>query len=734
MERRLAAIVAADVVGFSRMMAEDEVGTFERLTTVRQDILTRLIEDKNGRIFKLIGDGLLAEFASVVDAVEAAIQIQEALKKRNAAIDPNQRIELRIGINLGDLIIDGDDIYGDGVNIAARLEPLAQPGGICISREVYEHTRGKVSRPFEPAGVHRVKNIPEPLTVFRMTEAKGSQHPLRSRLKVRVAVTAVAVIAILSSTAFILRDDLVAFFDGAESGIIATEDGLPSLIVLPFENRGLPDAERYIADGLTDDLITDFSKVAGLMVIGSNTAFSYRGQTNDSRAIGQDLGVDYVLEGSVRRAGTRLLINARLTEVSSGQTVWAERLERDEAEIFSIEAGLINEIIDHLGVDVSVSERERIERLPTTNLEAYDFFLRAEEAARSGFRPGLREALSLYSDATDIDPTFARAFAAQARTEALIMRRNYDDVLPFPVARKRAYEHASRALEIDPDAAMPFAVLSELQTVDRRYEEAMRSAQLSVEKAPGEASAYLALSFAQTFFGRHEEAIENFETALRLNPLLPGYARQIVSLSYILTGRPQRAVEILEEIKDNSQGIEDFFNILAAAYGEAGQTEKAKIIADEVAQFAPHTSAQLYRVMFAHFRKQEELDRIIEAMTDAGVQEWPFDFRPGARQRLSDDAVTHLIDGNVWQGTFEGRGPGLMQISENGSMALRASTLFVTGTAFMKDGTLCIQQPGLALGRPACGAIYKSTEEKAGAGTPYSYVNAHIVFHFKPGG
>ncbi|MEM8728964.1 MAG: adenylate/guanylate cyclase domain-containing protein [Pseudomonadota bacterium] len=734
MERRLAAIFAADVVGFSRMMAEDEVGTFERLTTLRQDILTRLIEEKSGRVVKLIGDGLLAEFASVVDAVEAAIQIQEAVSNRNATTDPSQRIELRIGINLGDLIIDGDDIYGDGVNIAARLEPLAKPGGVCISRQVYEHTRGKVSRPFEPAGVHRVKNIPEPLAVFRMADPNGKPYALRSRLKARIALAAMVVVAVLSTATYVLRDDIVALFSGSQGEMFAAEDARPSLIVLPFENLGLPDAERYIADGLTDDLITDFSKVAGLMVIGSNTAFSYRDRTIDSRAVGREVGVGYVLEGSVRRVGARLLVNARLTDVSSGQTLWAERLERDEAEIFSIEVGLITETIDQLGVDVSVSERERIERLPTTDLEAYDFFLRAEEAARSGFRPGLREALGLYSEATAIDPTFSRAYAAQARTEALVMRRNYDDVLPYPVARKRAYDHAGRALEIDPDAAMPFAVLSELQTVDRRYEEAMRSARRSVEKAPGEASAYLALSFAQTFYGRHEEAIENFETALRLNPLLPGYARQIASLSYILAGRPERAVEILEEIKDSSQGIEDYFNILAAAYAEAGQMQQAQATANEVAVYAPHTSAQLYRVIFAHFQRQEELDQIIDAMLRAGVQEWPFDFQPDARDRLSAEQVGALIDGKVWQGTFEGRGPGLMQISDSGSVAMRTSTMFITGSAYVQDDTLCMQLPGLALGRSACGPIYKMAADAAGTDEPYSYVNPHILFHFGPDG
>lgn len=262
----------------------------------------------------------------------------------------------------------------------------------------------------------------------------------------------------------------------------------------------------------------------------------------------------------------------------------------------------------------------------------------------------------------------------------------------------------------------------------------MRSARRSVEKAPGEASAYLALSFVQTFYGRHKEAIENFETALRLNPLLPGYARQIASLSYILAGRPERAVEILEQIRDSSRGIEDYFNILAAAYAEAGEMQKAQATANEVARFAPHTSAQLYRVIFAHFQQQQELDRIIGAMLHAGVQEWTFDFQPGARERLSADEVAALIDGKVWQGNFEGRGPGLMQISDNGNVAMRTSTMFITGTAYVKDDTLCMQQPGLALGRPACGPIYKRAEEPAGAGSPYSYINAHILFHFSPGG
>lgn len=732
LERRLAAILAADVVGFSRMMAEDEAGTFQRLTAFRQDLVAKIIADKNGRVVKLMGDGLLAEFPSVVDAVEAAIEIQSAVSRRNANVGAANRIELRIGVNMGDLIIDGDDIYGEGVNIAARLEPLASPGGICISREVYEYTRGKVSKAFEAAGVHRVKNIPEPIAIYRVTD-QATERPSRRRIYRPGRILAALVVpVVLAASGLIYWSDKYDFPFGSPLAWMGPgNDDQPSLVVLPFDNLGLSADESYLADGLTDDLITDFSKLSGLMVIGSNTAFSYKGGDVDSREVGKELGVRHVLEGSMRRTGGRIRVNVRLIETGSGKTLWADRFDRDASEMFAVEDEIVHQALSRLKVEITATEKRQVGKLPTNNLEAYDYYLRAEEAARSGFRPDLRKALHLYAKATGLDPDFARAYSAQARTEALIMRRNYDDILAYPVARKQAYEHAGRALTIDPEAASPFAVLSELQTVDRHYEEALRSAQLSVEKAPGEAAAHLALSFVNTFVGRHQEAIVQFEQARRLNPLLPAYSRQVASLSYILNDQPESAVEILEEIRESSQGGEDYLNILATAYSEAGQSDRALAIIDDTIRFAPHTSAELYRVLFDHFRRPEDLDRIIDAMLRAGLQRWPFGFQPGSDEPFSGEEISLFLTGAVWRGIFEGRGPGLLQISESGTMALRFPTMFATGSAQVRGDDLCLQQPGLALGREVCGPVYKANRSKPDA-LPYTYVNAHIVFHFMP--
>ena len=732
MERRLAAILAADVVGYSRMMAEDETGTFERVTALHQEILAVIISEKHGRVVKVMGDGVLAEFGSVVDAVEAAVEIQAAMERQNLVSAPGTKIELRIGVNMGDLIVEEDDIYGEGVNIVARLEPLARPGGICITREVFEYTRGKVGQEFEPAGLHHVKNVPEPIAVFRSVDPSASPGAVPGRRrKPAFVVAGFAALGILLACFAVLLNglDWELGKNGAVSeGVVELR---PALVVLPFENLGLSGEESYLADGLTDDLITDFSKVSGLMVIGSNTAFSYKGRKPDYRSLGRELGVRYVLDGSMRRSGGRILVNVRLTDLQSSETLWAERFERNASEIFAVQDEVIQTTVARLGVDVSSTEQQRIGRLPSRNLEAYDYYLRAEEAARSGFRPGLGEALALYTKATALDPTFARAYAARSRAEALIMRRNYDDVLAYPVARKLAYEHASLALELDPEAALPFAVLSELQTVDGRYEEALRSAQLAVDLAPGEAAAQLALSFAHTFAGRHEDAIRKFEIARRLNPQLPAYARQVASLSYILDGQPEKAIEILEEIRSSSEGVEDFFNILGAAYAKAGQMEQARAATDESERIGPHAAAELYRVLFAHFRRQEDLERILEAMELAGLQKWPFDFQPGTRPQLAGAEIAELMNGELWRGNFEGRGPGLIQISKNGTMALRSPIMFATGSAQVRGNELCLKQPGLALRRAQCGPVYGEGHVE---GLPYSFVNAHLLFHFVPDG
>ncbi len=735
MERRLAAILAADVVGYSRMMADDEVGTYERLTELRSKIVEPLIAGQHGRVVKLVGDGLLAEFPSVIDAVECAIGIQAATEKNNLGLPDEHHIRLRIGVNIGDLIIESDDIYGEGVNVASRLEPLAEPGGICVSREVYEYTHGKVSKDFVEAGLRHVKNIPEPIMVYRIADkgdtSSGTGAP-RRRLGIRHVALGAAALAVLAGglLSWQLFQKPPSGEEPAQESVAAAEQ--PSLVVLPFENLDATEKDNYFADGLTSDLITDLSKISGLLVISRNTAFSYKDRPVDTRAVARELGVRYVLEGSVRRMAGQVRVNAQLIDSRTGESLWADRVDRRSEDMFAVQDEVIDHIVDSLAVQLSPTELQRVKQLPTHDLEAYDNYLRAEDAARSGLRPRLKEALQLYDKATSLDPSFARAYAAQARVEAFVMRQDYDDILAFPIARKLAYEHAGRALRLDPEAALPFAVLAELQTVDGRYEQALESARQAVTMAPGEAEAHVALGFVHTFGGRHKEAIVEFETALKLNPRLRTNARQVAAMSYILEGKAQRAVDVLEAVRDVSSGLDDYQAILAAAYEEAGQKDLARKAAEDANRVGPNASVELYRVNMAHFRRSEDLEHILDAMTRAGVQKWPFAFRPGSRKALSGEEIEQIAIGRSWSGNLDGVGPGFLQISTEGVLAIRTATLFATGKAFVSGDRLCVQYQALSLARAVCGQVYRAPEPSAGTRYAYTYVNGNMVFNFTP--
>jgi TolB-like protein/tetratricopeptide (TPR) repeat protein len=711
-------------------MAEDESGTHKRLKNLRDSFFGPRIAAHNGHIVKLMGDGMLVEFASVVDSVSCAIELQGGLAERQAEVAQNRRILLRIGINIGDVIFDDGDIYGDGVNVAARLEPLAEPGGIYVSRAVFEYSRGKVDHEFELVGEHQLKNIPEPVEVYRVALGTGpGTTALRRKRRLGPLIGAAAAVIAAVGTIGWYQPWRVAVVPPVQQTGPALSS-LPSLAVLPFDNLSASADDDYFAEGMTDDLITDLSKISGLMVIARNTVFTYKNKAVDVREVGRELGVRYVLEGSLRRAGNRVRINAQLIDSQTGSHLWADRFDREASDIFAVQDEVIRHIVDVLAVQLSTSEKERVGRLPTENLEAYDYYLRAEQAVRSGFRPKFRIALHLYNKATELDPSFARAFAAQARAEAYILRANYDDVLALPIARKNAYEHAGRALELDPDAALPFAVLAELQTVDGRHEEAVASARKAVAIAPGVAEAYAALSLALTYDGRHPEAISAFETALKLDPHLPLGVRLDACISYMLNGQAERAVELLEAARVESSNVDDFHAMLAAAYALLGRTEDARAAAEETARIGPNVSLELSRVRLAHFRRKEDLDRIIDAFEKGGMQKWPFGFVAGGRERLTGEAIETIAIGKTWQGQLDGVGPGILQIDPSGNLAIRTVTLFATGKAEVSDNSLCINYQGLTLGRTVCGPVYRNSDGSADGEYPYTYVNPNMVFHF----
>jgi len=740
MERRLAAIVIADVVGYSKLIRADEVGTRARFRELQSRLFGPSVTTHGGRVIKTMGDSFLLEFPSAVEAVACSAEVQRELQALEADRPEDQRILFRIGINVGDIIVEGDDIHGDGVNIAARLEELSEPGGILISGNVHEQVQNRLDDVgFAFAGDLEVKNIPKPVPAYRVlldpadagkqadtASATAGRRPI---LIVAAPIAAVLLIAVVGGSVWWWQQPNI---EPAEPAKMAqTMPDKPSIAVLPFKNLSDAKDQEYFADGMTDDLITDLSKISGLKVIARNTIFTYEDRAMNVCHVAKALSVRYMLEGSVRRSGNRLRINAQLIDCPTGGHVWADRYDREVSDVFALQDEVIRHIVDTLSVQLSTSEQRRLERLPTINLEAYDYYLRGEQAARTGSRPMFRVALQFHIKAITLDPKFAQAFAAMARVEATVMRLNYDDVLTWPVARKRAYEHAGRALEIDQELSLPFSVLSELQLVDHQHAEALKSAERAVTVAPGDPSAHAALGLVLTFNGRHSEAVAAIETARRLDPNLPTVTRQFAGLAYILNGQPRKAVEILERARDAAPNEEETYGRLVAAYALAGKIDAARDAAATVERIGPNLSMELFRVKLAHFRNPEDLNKIITAMTEGGLQKWPFAFRPGNRASLTGPDIKKVTFGRTWRGRLDGVGPAIMQIGSDGKLGFRTTTYIATGTAHVENDMLCEHIDALTLGRTICGPIYRSDSE-AGGQSAYTYVNASKVFRFSP--
>jgi adenylate cyclase len=720
-QRRLAAILAADVVGYSRLMEQDESGTFERLRAHRKGLFEPEIAKHEGRVFKLMGDGLLAEFASVVDAVACAVSLQRGMAERNAGLVDNRRIDVRVGINLGDVIIDGEDRHGDGVNIAARLQGLAERGGIAISGTAYDQVKTKVAVGYAYLGEQTVKNIAEPVRVYRVLLDPGAVGRV-------VGVTRKAFIRplVLGAAGALLI---------ATVGIVSVwwallPPELPSIAVLPFTNLSGDSEEAYFADGITDDLITDLAKLSGLVVIARNSVAAYKDRPVVPPEVARDLGVGYIVEGSVRRDGDQIRVNAQLIEAASGGLLWSNRFDRNASDVFAIQNEVIRNIAEKLKVQSTASEKERLARPPTTNLEAYDYFLRGEQAAKTGIRFRLGEALALYAKATTLDPSFAEAYAADARTAVNIWRNDYDDILQGPVARKRAYEKAGRALELNPESSLPYAVLAILQVVDRRYEEALASASRAVALGPSDAEAHAALSLVLTFDGRYADAIAAIETAQRLNPNLSAGDREVAGLAFLLHEDYGRAVEVLERARAETPDAIEPHVLLAAAYLSAGRVKEARATAEEAHHLSPNISVELNRIGYASFRSAQDLERLLDAMRQAGLPEWPFAFHGDESDRLNGEDIARLALGRTWQGRTGVGESALLQIGRDGKTAFRTPTQIVTGTAFVDQDMLCEQSENVLWGRPRCGPVYRRSH---GAGEPaYTYVNASGIFHFTP--
>jgi len=638
-ERRLAAILALDVVGYSQLMGQNETGTLAQLKAHRRELIDPKLNDFDGRIVKEIGDGLLVEFHSAVDAVECAIEIQRAMMQRNAEVPKDRRILFRAGINLGDVIVDEDDLFGDGVNIAARIEALAEPGGVCISASIYEQIRNKLYLTFGDLGDKTVKNIAEPVHVYEvslMPEARpagaasknnqapgvASHPPARSVRKfvLMAAVGGIALGAIVATVLVVPSTDQtpVPRTEQSDSTSATHVADRPSIAVLPFDNMSGDKEQEYFSDGITEDLITDLSQISGLTVIARNSVFTYKGRAVKVEDIARDLGVRYVLEGSVRKAGDRVRINAQLIDGSDGSHMWAERFDRDLKNVFALQDEVTEKIVSVLAVKLTMQEQERLVQKVEANPEAYDILLRGLQLFRRFTRETNIEGRELFKHAIALDPEYARAYANVALSYSLDVAFGWsaspDDDM------RQALFYADQAFALDAAVRqVPFA-RSTVFMRQGRLEEALVEINKAINLDPNYADAYARMGEALVFSGRADEGKHAIEKAMRLNPHHSFMYKWFLGKALFTLEQYEEAAENLEYATERNPEFPGAHLVLAATYGQLGKIREAEWEAGEALTLLPSLTLAGERTR-ATYQNAADLERYIDGLRKAGLSE-----------------------------------------------------------------------------------------------------------------
>ena len=632
-ERRMAAILAADVAGYSRLMGADEEGTLTRLKAHRRELIDPKIKERHGRIVKTTGDGALVEFPSVVEAVRCAVEVQRGMVDRNAVVPQDKRIEFRIGVNLGDIMVDPDDIHGDGVNVAARLQGLAEPGGVCISRTVRDQVRDKLPYPFEDLGEQTVKNIARPVRVFGLAAKTVAALPeITAAPPVRLsrrpflwiyAAAAFVVIAAIGVGVWRIGFAPAPQATGPNAGTPATPR--LSIVVLPFVNLSNDPEQEYFADGLTDNLTTDVSYIDGSFVIARNTAFTYKGKAVDARQIGRDLGVRYVLEGSVQRSPNQIRINAQLIDAETGAHLWAETFDRERGDLFAIEDEITKRIANTLDLQLSRIEAERAERRGTS-ADATDYIMRGNALwERPASRDNYRAIEEMYERAVQLDGHLPRALAYLAGVLAGKVLDGFSDAPDDDL--RRASELVSRALAIDPNYADAHHEKAQILRAQKHFEEAIAEYETEIALNPLSVSGMSHLARAEILIGEPAKAIPLLEEAMKLSPRDPGIGltQYRLGLANLLVGNVDEAIRWNEKAVLTYYEPADAYQDLAAALGLKGDKTAAQAALAEAVKRNPvyATISGVRSTRLSNRPKYGELaeQTIIEGLRKAGVPE-----------------------------------------------------------------------------------------------------------------
>ena len=590
MERRLAAILAADVVGFSRLMGEDESGSLARLKSLRKELVQPKIAGNHGRTVKLMGDGLLAEFSSVVEAVRCAVDIQQAMAGREPDLPDEDRIRLRIGVNLGDIIVEGSDIYGDGVNVAARLEGLAEPGGICIAGKVYEEVKKKLPAGFEDLGEQEVKNISEPVRVYRWIDAPADPMPGMA----------------------------------GRGGALPLPDK-PSIAVLAFDNMSGDPEQEYFTDGITEDIITELSRFSGLFVIARNSSFAFKGEPVDVRRIARELGVRYLLEGSIRRAGNRVRINAQLIDKETGSHIWAERYDRNLDDIFDLQEEITRNVVTAIAPQIEMAEMERVRGGRSTNFTSYDLALKAQALWYDGELLGrpdvLQQAIDITKDSLKQDPRNVHALWTQAM--AYFVQYLYR----WGPAPDEALDHSWAAVEhifeIDSSDPRGYAARGVVHHFRGEHDEAVADYRRAFALNPNFAVNIFLMAWCESMTGFSEQAREHAALGLRLSPR----DNQIwLGVAYLALAQASFADGDFEQTREWGKLAIQMHPkapirraLMIACYGHAGALDEAAKQVADLTEFAPDFLPSILHGDMTIYKMPEHNALLLDGLRKAGL-------------------------------------------------------------------------------------------------------------------
>lgn len=591
--RKLAAILAADVVGYSRLASADEDRILARLRALRSDLIDPTIAVHHGRVVKRTGDGALVEFRSVVDAVRCAIEVQNAMVERNAGVPPDRRIEFRIGIHIGDVVEESDgDLMGDGINIAARLEAIAAPGAICLSEDAYRQVRSRLDVFVSDLGQTRLKNIAEPVRIYSLEVGGRTVAP--------VALPA------------------------ASPAAPVELPQKPSIAVLPFTNMSGDPEQEYFGDGVTEDIITELSRFRSLFVIARNSSFQFRDKAADMKRVGRELGVQYVVEGSIRRSGEKLRVTAQLIETATGTHIWAERYDRDVRDIFDLQDELAHAVAATVGGRVDMAGRERSARLSPAGLKAYDFHLRAKASYLEFAKAGNERARTLAKEAIGLDPTNAVITAYYAHY--CFLDYNFGWVLDADQSLRSALQFGKQAVTLDDADSTARWVLSLVYLMMRNYDEARVHIEKALELNPNDTEARGIYGDFLTYVGEPEKGLEQFEIAKRHNPFDMSWLPWVKGTAYFTARRYAEAINTFNQIHNPNHEINYW---LAASYGHAGRFDEARaklreflrIAKRDMAQF-PDRNSQAWMTFFDRsipYKDRRNLDHLCDGLRKAGL-------------------------------------------------------------------------------------------------------------------